>query len=117
MLSLEALGYRAKFFQSGIGSEQVPSLLLPSSFCPLQLLRGTPPSMSVLQQSCGRSGSALGAWVSQLCCYSGRGDSKRRIVQFMQGLQVEGAEKGLYRMEKRRENDEELVGNMSTGRN
>lgn len=34
----------------------------------------------------------------------------------MQGLQVESAEKGLYRMEKRRKNDDELVGNMTTGR-
>lgn len=48
---------------------------------------------------------------------SGRGDSERRIFQFMQGLQVDGAEKGLYRMKKEGKNDRSLAGNMIMGRN
>lgn len=43
---------------------------------------------------------------------SGRGDSHRRIFQFRQGLQVEGAEG-----RKEGKNDHALAGKMITGRN
>lgn len=74
-----ALGYRAGFFQGGIAD---PEHLPPSA---------APPSME-----------GVGVLLEQ-GFLSGRGDSKGRIFQFMQGLQADSAEKGLYRMGKRRE--------------
>lgn len=82
------------------------------------------PATPVQHHQLGECGSShlerlwsFGSWLFWLCSYLGSGDLMAPIVQFIQRLQVEGAEKSWARMGKRREKDDDLSGTMSAVRN